>query len=64
MMPYKSLPIPILFLRWITSGEGKWITLAERRSQQGRNGTKKVRDLKNPQETAQEVCVTRVWKRQ
>jgi hypothetical protein len=32
MMLYKSLPLPMLFLLWPTSGECKWVTLAERRS--------------------------------
>src|SRR5271165_2216280 len=32
MMLYISLPLPILFLPWVTSGEYKWVTLAERRS--------------------------------
>ena len=35
MMLYKSSPIQILFLPWITSGEYKWITLLWRRRQSG-----------------------------
>jgi len=31
MMLYKSLLLPVLFLPWLTSGERKWVTLAERR---------------------------------
>jgi hypothetical protein len=27
MMLYKSLPLPILFQPWLTSGEHKWVTL-------------------------------------
>jgi integrase len=27
-----SLPLPIMFLLWVTSGEYKWVTLANRRS--------------------------------
>jgi hypothetical protein len=27
MMLYISLPLPMLFLPWVTSGEYKWITL-------------------------------------
>jgi hypothetical protein len=31
MMLYISLPLPIMFLLWVTSGEYKWVTLAKRR---------------------------------
>jgi len=40
-MLYKSLPLPMLFLLWPTSGECKWVTLAERRS------TEEVQDRVN-----------------
>jgi hypothetical protein len=28
MMLYISLPLPMMFLAWVTSGEYKWITLS------------------------------------
>ena len=32
MMLYKSLPLPMLFLPWVTSSEHRWVTLTKRRS--------------------------------
>jgi len=36
MMMYISLRLPMMFLPWVTSGERKWVTLAERRSRNER----------------------------